>query len=174
VGDRIVKSGIPICLIATLQRLLNFLVELFGDEASEEAGGTSDLSRNQKRNWNVFTGKTQRLITVSRNEKKPGHFNCVEAGRSVSFPFYFYLCGDKRERWNLTLELAGFFRELINARKVCFTKRLYLTSMFPRIVTWLVRNWENRKDSPPIAFCRYNVLGTWESVGRNIINWIYN
>lgn len=33
-GDRIVNSGIPICLIATLRRLLNFLVELFGDEAS--------------------------------------------------------------------------------------------------------------------------------------------
>lgn len=38
-GYRIVNSGIPICLIAALRRLLNFLVELFRDEASKAARG---------------------------------------------------------------------------------------------------------------------------------------
>lgn len=69
VGDRIVNSGIPICLIATLRRLLNFLVELFGDEAS----GRENLSRrwNQKRNRNVFTGEGKGETTPKLQWRSP-------------------------------------------------------------------------------------------------------
>jgi len=61
VGNRIVNSGIPICLIAILRRLLNFLVELFGDEASEEAGWISfnamELKTKSKRIFTRGDGK---------------------------------------------------------------------------------------------------------------------
>lgn len=52
VKDKIVNSGIPICLIATLRRLLNFLVELFRDEASEAEKDLPDTAAggDQKRN----------------------------------------------------------------------------------------------------------------------------
>lgn len=74
-----------------LQRLLNFLVELSRNEASE-AGGL-DPSGPKSGTKNEI--KTSWLKRDSVAAGKPGQFSRPHV-ENVSLPIYVYFCGDKR------------------------------------------------------------------------------
>lgn len=74
-----------------LQRLLNFLVELFRNEA----GGLDLLDPRVEPKNEIKTSWLKRGSTTGYHTEKLGQFNRPHA-ENVSLPSYVYFCGNKR------------------------------------------------------------------------------
>lgn len=138
-----------------LRRLLNFLVELFRNEASE-AGGL-DLSdsrvepktKSKRLGWRGTRLSLKSTVSLVDHTRKTSAFHSTFTSAGIKERTALVYSAVWR---NLILELAGFsffFDELINVRKVCWINlTVHSVNMFLQFAIWYA--WENKRVNSPI------------------------